>query len=679
MIRSSTRLLQRTLRVLERRYRWVVGGFSIAVLATAGFFLSYPFDETAFDPDTGGPLRITDRHGTLLRQVPSDDGRPGRESWVRIDEIPATAILTLIASEDQNFYEHSGVDPEGLVRGLWLTLTTDGVYGGSTLTMQLARMMHSPGMDRTVVRKVIEIRAALGIERHLEKRDILEQYLNRAYYGRGAYGLEAAAQRYFGKPARSLSVGEATFLSVIPRGPAFYDPIDHPERVFERRAHLFSLLEAQGKMSAAAIARAEAQPVEATLRPYPYRAPHFVDWVLAELPEEHRLRGGTVVSTLDLPLQERLEAQTREHVEEQRRYGVTQAGAVVLDTESGAVRARVGSRDYHAADGQVNITTWRRHPGSALKPFVYGAAIEAGAAPSTVAYDVREASEQYQAPETPEHGPVPFRIALGSSYNFAAMHTIEDVGVEAVAHRLRLAGVTDLPRGARAYGSRLALGAPTVRLVDLTASYRFTVRSGRVVGPHAVERIERGNRRVFSHSGTETRVFSDTTAFLVMDILADPEARRPVFGHELPVDLPYPVVAKTGTAEGFSDTVAVVVTNEYSVGAWAGRFDGGATHGRPAMFTAGPLARAALLSASRGGRLSLPSAPSGLTHAAVCPLSGLRPSASCPHRRHDHFAAGSVPTETCDWHRGGRLQYPDALEGWARRSGHYLRQASLLH
>jgi membrane carboxypeptidase/penicillin-binding protein PbpC len=168
----------------------------------------------------------------------------------------------------------------------------------------------------------------------------------------------------------------------------------------------------------------------------------------------------------------------------------------------------------------------------------------------------------------------------------------------------------------------------------------------------------------------ERSVFSEETSWLVMDALSDPDARRPMFGWDLPVDLPYPVVAKTGTAEGFGDTVAVLATADVIVGAWTGRFDGGSTQGRAAMATAAPLARAALLLSTRGRAQTLPPRPDGLEAGIVCPLSGLAPGPHCPHHRHGWFGAGRVPTTPCEWHGAdGEVRWPDALTGWARRAG----------
>ncbi|MCC6876203.1 MAG: transglycosylase domain-containing protein [Sandaracinaceae bacterium] len=625
------------------------------------------FDPARFDPARGGPLVIVDREGEVLRRVPSRDGRPGRERWVPLSAIDSHAVLTLLASEDQGFYEHAGIDVSALARAAWLTLTTDRTYGGSTITQQLARMVGSTGRERSLFTKLLEARSALAIERRLGKGEILEQYLNRAYYGHGAYGIEAAAWRYFGRPARSLSAGEATLLAVLPRAPAHYDPVRQLGRVLERRRHLFGLLVAQGRMSESEVARAESQPIAITLSPFENEAPHFVDWVLETLPESERARGGVVRTSLDLRLSRALEHRTREHVRAQARWDVTDAGAVVLDARTAEVLAMVGSRDHAASE--VNIVTRRRFPGSALKPFVYATAIERGMSPATIAYDVRAISPHYQD-FGPERGPLSFRDALAGSRNYAAVHTIERAGVERVMERLRRAGVARLEQPAAAYGARLALGGARVRLLDLVAGYRFIVGEGRVLDATGVRGIERGGAVVWRPRRREREVFSAEASWLVMDVLADAEARRAAFGWDLPVDLPFDVVAKTGTAEGLSDALAVLATREILVGAWSGRLDGRPTRGRFGMTSAAPLARDAILLATSGFRPTLPEPPSSLEEGVVCPLSGLRPGPHCLHRRHERFVAGTRPRATCDWHQaGGRVAWPPELRAWARRTG----------
>ena len=639
------------------------------VLAVAVLGWDYPVHELS--PDRGGPLVLLDRHGLELARVPAADGRPGAADWVRLDQVPAVAVATFLVSEDDRFFEHGGVDPAGLGRAAWLDLKEGRLaYGGSTITMQLVRMLHSAGQERTLRRKLVEAVLAMRLERAASKQQILEQYLNRAYFGNGASGIEAAARTYFGRPAAALSAGEATFLAVLPRAPTAYDPVRRPGAALRRREHVLGLLIARGVLGAAEADRIRAQPIAPSVHRPARRAPHFVDWVLASLPPAVRARGGVVETTLDGRLQRRLEEIVAEHVAALASRNLDQAGVVVLDTRSGEVLAMVGSADHGGEDGQINITTWRRHPGSALKPFVYALAIERGDSPASIALDIHDVPSAYRVEQLtqPERGPVRYREALAGSYNLAAVHTLEKVGVERLLTVLRRAGLGPLAGRPDDYGLRLALGSAKVRLLDLASAYGFLARGGLV-------RPARGVRAARSWTGArwrpaparDSRLYSPETAWLVMDMLADPEARRPAFGQELPVDLPFPVAVKTGTARGFADTVAIGVTRELTVAAWAGTFDGTPTQGLVAMDAAAPLVRAGLLAGARGRALTLPPPPDRIESAAVCAASGLLPGPHCPHEKREHVAAGRGPEHTCTWHRPGGLSYPPDIEPWARR------------
>lgn len=669
-------------RLVRRLARWAgraaVLGLALAVLAAAAMAIAvygwtYPTGELS--PGRGGPLLIMDRHDRLLRNVPGPAHRPGRAAWVPLERVPSHAVLAVIASEDRRFYEHPGVDVLGLGRALWLDVKGGRIaYGGSTITMQLVRMIDPDLRGRTVANKVVQIVQALRLERAVDKRFLLEQYLNRAYYGNGAYGIEAAARLYFDKPAASLSAGEATLLAVIPRAPSGYDPVRRLDRALRRRDHVFGLLERRGWMSAAEVERARAQVLAPMLHRPAFRAPHFVEMVLGSLPAEVRARGGVVRTTLDRELQEALERRVREHVATLAHRRMDQAGVLVLDTQRGQVLAMVGSTGLDVPEGHVDAVTRRRHPGSALKPFVYALAIEKGDSPASIAYDIHDGPSKFRVISITqaERGPVSYRQALAGSYNLAAVHVLEKVGVASLMNVLKRAGAGELEGDVKDYGLRLALGSAKVRLLDLAAAYGFLARGGKVRSPRWVFDVTSDDGQTWRPARpVEQTIFSPETSWLVMDILADPVARRRTFGRELPLDLPFPVAAKTGTARGFADTVAVGVTSEITVAAWAGNFDGESTEGLIAMRSAAPLVRAGMLLAAGENTPTLPEAPPGVVSAEVCALSGMRPSADCPHTRREHFRDGTVPEHACTWHRReqGRVvvTYPSEIRAWAER------------
>jgi penicillin-binding protein 1C len=635
----------------------------IAIHAAAITVVVRPFDPGELAA-TSAPLTLVDVRGEPLATIAAQGA--DRLHWTRLADLPAIAVSAVVESEDEQFWRHRGVDGAGLVRAAWLDLR-GGRFGGSTLTMQLARMMISDGKPRTLSAKLREALLALRIERAVDKRTILEQWMNRAYFGNGAHGFEAAARLYFGRPAAALSDAEATLLAVIPRAPTGYDPIAHLPAALARRDRVLALLTARGVIGEATARAARTTELAVWRHDPPDAAPHFTRWVLAQLPPDVRRAGGTVHTTLDLQLQRIVERRVVDRVAELRHRGLEQAGVVVLDTATTEVRAMVGSTSWTAS--QLNLTTRRRHPGSALKPFIYATAIEHGASPSTIAWDTRDTSDDYFAPSGgAEHGPVRYREALASSYNFAAVSVLDGVGVARVMTALRTAGVAALTGTPRDYGLRLALGAAKVRLIDLAAGYGFTVKGGQVGAPRGVAWIDRPDgARWLAPRPPERRVFSPETAWLAMDMLSDPEARHPGFGMELPFDLPFRVAAKTGTARGFADTWAVAATHEVIAGAWAGTFDGRPTQGIVGMDAAAPLVRDALLAAAGGRPLSLPPRPDDIEPVERCAISGMAPGPHCP-RVHDYAVRGRAPAAPCSWHDdAGRLHYPDRAKHWLAR------------
>jgi penicillin-binding protein 1C len=632
------------------------------------------FPREWLEPQRAASTTVLDAQGNVLRQDATSAG--GRESWVALDAISPHLRNATLASEDRRFWKHGGVDPVGLLRAGWLDLLRGrAAFGGSTLTMQLARLLDPH--PRTLRGKLYEAIVAGRIERVLSKREIFEQYLNRVYYGNGAWGAQAAARFYFGKPASALSLGEAAFLAVLPRGPEAYDPFRHFDAAIARRRHILSLMEEAGLVTAAARDVAEKTPLVFRREHPELRAPHFVEHVLAQLGPDER-SGATVETTLDGPLQQRLEIAVRDHLESVGGRGVSQAGVVVIRNRDGAVLAMVGSRDYFDARhaGAVNVTTIRRRPGSTLKPFVYGLALEAGDSPATLAYDVvlpGETRETYTA-EVKQHGVARYRESLAGSYNLAAVHTLARVGAPALVARLRAAGLTTLSGSAEAYPLSLAIGDAEFRIIEYAAAFAAFGNGGRAVTPRALTRVTVPGRTVRAPAAAApTQVFSPETAYLIFDILSDPDARRPMFGSSAPVILDFPVALKTGTTRAYTDDLAFGTTAEYTVGAWGGNFDGSPTAGVMAMQGAAPLVRAAFVSlAARFGPPTAPQRPPALERGEVCALSGLLPGPDCPHK-HEIFAAGTRPHKICTWHRracGRReVQYPPELEGWARMHG----------
>lgn len=664
----------------SRRLRWprriLVAGVGLVVLACAGWWIAVRLGEFPMhllDKQAATSLAVVDANGLLLRQEATSAGT--KERWVALDHVSPHLIAATLASEDNDFYDHAGVDWSAMARAAWLNLR-GGEFGGSTITMQLVRLTANP--PRTVRGKLRQMLLAARLERQLSKREILEHYFNRVYYGNGAWGAQQAARTYFDKDASELSAGEAALLAVIPRGPTFYDPFQQRPRVLRRRAHILGLMEKHGYLTAEARALAERVPLDLDRHRPQFRAPHFVELVKRRLPDAFRT-GATIRTTLDADLQRKVEVALQAHLANVGGRHITQAAVIVLRNADGAILAMVGSKDFHdsAANGAFDGVTARLRPGSTLKPFVYGAAFSRGDTPATVAYDVvlPEDAHQFYSKDVRAHGFARYREALAGSYNLSAVHTLQRVGIPTVLAKLRGAGLATLDRPDGAYDWGLAIGHAEVRLIDLAAAFTTFARGGVPVEPRAIDAATTAAGETWHEPARERpRVFSEEVAYLVYDVLRDPDARKPMFGDRVPLVLPFPVALKTGTTKAYTDLWAIGVTREYTVGVWAGNFDGSPTHHVMSTEGATPLVRATYTAiAARFGDPTAVPRPAAIVGAEICPVSGKRAGPHCEHGKRELFVAGHVPEETCDWHQVvcGQVAtvYPPQVRAWARYVG----------
>ena len=622
--------------------------WAVAVVVAAVGWVSipeYPRERLASRPFTS--TRILARDGELLYEQRSEIGGYGR--WVGLDEVAPELVLATLSGEDAGFFAHAGIAPEGVGRAAFLNVREGRLaYGGSSITQQLAKLLDP--QPRDLEGKLVEATHAIRLERTLDKDEILEQYLNRAYYGRLAYGVEAAAQRFFGKPAAELELGEAALLAVLPRGPTAYDPDRHPEATIRRRAHVLAVMADRGWISREEADRAAAEPLRLIDARNEPQARHLLDHLQISgriVPGEAEVR-----TTLDLDLQRALEARVRMHLLDVQDRAASQAGVVVIDNATGEVLAMVGSRRYGEREvhGAVNATTAVRHPGSALKPFVYALALERGDDPGTPILDVPTEWPDYR-PRNVSHrhrGIVSYREALGSSLNVPAVRLAGDVGVGELVGVLRASGLDTIDPDPSQHGLALALGASPVRLVDLAGAYAMLARGGAWRAPTFIA----------GEPAAERRVLSRETAHLVTDMLSDARARQAEFGIETPLDLPFDVAVKTGTSQSFCDNVVVGYTREITVAVWVGNFDGKPMRGLLSMDGAAPLFRDAMLAAMAGRTERGFEAPPSVAERRVCALSGMAAGPHCPHARVELVARRHRDDTPCDWHDGTAVSVP---------------------
>ncbi|MEO8448876.1 MAG: penicillin-binding protein 1C [Gemmatimonadota bacterium] len=651
---------------------------ALGLLALAGWVM-WPLP-AGFRTDTApSGVTLLDRHGLPLRSARVVGG--ARQQWVSIADMDPDLLTAFVAAEDHRFYRHPGVDPLALGRALGSSVRSGRIVSGaSTITMQLARLVHPSG--RTFAGKLIQMAWALRLDRQLPKQVILERYLNLVPLGQSAVGVDAAARLFFGASARSLSLGEAATLAGLAGAPSRDNPLRSRARAAERRSVVLARMAASRVVSSAEVAAATAEPVLRTTGEARFEAPHFTSWVLSRLDSVPGVRTVPVRTSLDLPLQLAIESEVRHTVEVMRDKGAEHAAAVVLDNQSGDILAWVGSPDFsEPASGQVDMVISPRQPGSALKPFLYGLAFDRGYTPASVLPDLAAVYQTGTGPYAPRnydrrfHGPTRIREALGSSFNVPAVELANRIGTPALLGTLRRAGFASLTHSADHYGLGLALGNGDVTLLELANGYR-AIALGGVWHPVRWRASEAGEGPDASE-----RVMSAGAALQLLDILADPIARIPGFGPSTPLEFPFPAAAKTGTSRHFTDNWAVATTAGFTVAVWVGNFSGRPMEGVSGVSGAGPLLqRAVLVTAARHppGAWPTPGAH-GLVAATVCRLSGLLATPRCPQAT-EWFRAGTAPESGCDWHTGEGVVLPVEYRAWAAqaREGNAVAAAGLV-
>lgn len=608
---------------------------------------------------TFASTKIYDRNGGLLYEVFDPQG--GRRTLVPLEHISPYLRQATIATEDKRFYQHPGVDPIGIARAVWQNVTEKSIVSGaSTITQQLARTVFlSPEerVQRTLSRKVKEAVLATEITRRYSPDDILEIYLNTIYYGNLAYGIEAAAETYFGKTAAELDLAEAALLAGLPQSPAIYDPFTNPEAAKARQSVVLGLMAEEGYITPAQAEAVRSEELRFVAQRTDIRAPHFVTCVRQLLEQKYGsavlYQGGLqVYTTLDPRLQGIAERVAREQMATLVDKHATNAALVAIRPGTGEILAMLGSVDFFnpEIDGQVNVTLRLRQPGSAIKPVTYVAAFEKGWTPATLIMDVPTefpdgANPPYKPTNYDEkfHGPVLVRTALGSSYNIPAVKTLQYVGLPAfleMAHRL---GINSLNRPD--YGLSLTLGGGDVTLLELTGAYAVFANGGKRVPPVAVLRIVNNYGRVIEeyHPPEGQQVITPQHAYLITSILSDNEARTLAFGPNSVLKLSRPAAVKTGTTNDWRDNWTIGYTPDLVAGVWVGNSDNTPMARISGVAGAGPVWHNFMEEALADTPPREFPRPEGIETIEICADSGTVPSQVCPRTKLEVFAAGQGP------------------------------------
>lgn len=612
--------------------------------------------------------RIFDRHGHLLYEVRDR----GRRTVVGLHQVPRALVLATIATEDKNFYRHGGVDPEAIARAAYQNWQAyDIVSGASTIPQQLARLLLLDQEERfelSLNRKVREALLAIDLDNRYSKDELLEMYLNTVYYGNQAYGVAAAAEVYFGKALAELTLAESAFLAGLPQAPVQYDPFRRLPAAQERQRVVLDLMEAEGYITATEKATALAEPIRIVPPPNLDRqAPHFVDYVRELLIErfgtEGLRQGLQVYTSIDPRYQQLAEGIARAQIaQEGAAVGAENAAVVIIHPPTGQILAMVGSIDYEneAIAGQVNMTTAPRQPGSAIKPVLYAAAFARGWSPATTIWDTPVSfplgNGRVYVPRnvTGRHyGLLRLRQALANSLNVPAVKLLHELGVPAMLETARDMGIRAWRGADERYGLALAVGGYEVSLLELTHAYATLANNGAFIPLSPVLEIRDGAGQVLFRAAPPdppVQAVSAVAAYQVTDILADPVARRLIFGTGTALDTSRPTAVKTGTTDNFRDTLAVGYTSYLAIGVWVGNSNGRPMQNTLAFRVAAPIwhdlfetiwARPDLHSELGFAPGNVPASfvtPPDLYRAPVCDLMAGRFALGCPHAYTEVFA-----------------------------------------
>ena len=548
--------------------------------------------------------KIYDKDEELLYDIYEGQNR----TPVKLSEIPEVVKQATIAIEDKDFYKHSGFSIIGITRSLFnLAIYRKIEGGGSTLTQQLVKNALLTS-ERSVIRKLKELILSIQVEKTFTKDQILEMYLNEIPFGGTAYGIEAAANLYFGKHAKDLNLAESALLAGLPQRPSVYSPYGtDPERSKIRQKEVLRRMVEDGYITKEQEKAAE--DAELTYRTKQnelgFKAPHFVLYVKQKLIEQYGDRlveqGGLKVTTsLDYKIQEKAQEIVKREVEKLNSDKIGNGAAIVLDPKTGAILAMVGSKDYFGKslpegcvegascvfEPNLNVALALRQPGSATKPIAYAKALEKGYTPNFTIMDVKTEFPGGDKPtyipvnyDGQYHGPVQIRYALGNSYNIPAVKMLALVGVKDVLEQGYRMGITSWEpseENVNSVGLSLVLGGREVRLLDLTAAFGVLANKGEQQDVVSILKVEDSKgKTLFEYKKSDGRkVLDEGIAFIISDILSDNGARTQAFGANSYLNIPGKTVAvKTGTTDQKRDNWTIGYTPSVVVGVWVGNND----------------------------------------------------------------------------------------------------------
>ena len=647
--------------------KWIVFSLSLTLLlTTAGLTFYFQIIKDLPNPDKlitrSQPLttKIYDRRGQLLYKIYRQQNR----TLVKLKDIPATLTQATIAIEDAEFYQHNGLSLKGIFRAAVADIRGQKFEGGSTITQQLVKnTLLTP--ERTLKRKIKEIILAILVERRLSKDQILQMYLNEVNYGGSAYGVEEASWLYFGKSVSQLTLAESSLLAGLPASPTTYSPFGaHPEKAKERQRLVLRRMQEEGYISSEEADKAQKEEIKLQPQKIDIKAPHFVMYVKDILARKYGEQlveeGGLEVKTsLDLDIQNTAQTITENEIDNLKRLRINNGAALVTNPKTGEILAMVGSKDYFdlANDGNFNVTTSIRQPGSSIKPVNYAVALQMGFTPATI---ISDTPITYQIPGQPPyspknydnrfHGNVPLRIALGSSYNVPAVKVLSALGVDRMIEQGKKMGITTWNDPSR-YGLSLTLGGGDVKMVDMAVAYGTLANMGTRVDLQPILEVKDYKGSVLEKSEIKGEsVLPGEIAFLLTDILSDNSARTPAFGPRSQLNISnHPHVAvKTGTTQNLRDNWTVGYTQDYVIVVWVGNNDNSPMSWVASGVTgASPIWNKIMTSLLKDIPDKEFPKPEGLVRLEICPVTGTLPCEGCGGKW-EYFLSGTEPKTSCN-------------------------------
>lgn len=634
------------------------------------FFWGLPNPMNLTNNAPSASTKLLDRNGKLIYEIFAD----ARRTPIQLNSLPKYVWQATLAAEDKDFYKHSGFSLRGMTRAIINTIFKQNLQGGSTITQQLVKKALLSD-ERTIKRKVREFALSAIVEMLYKKDQILEMYLNQVPYGGTAYGIESAAQTYFGKKASVLTLSEAAMLAGLPQAPSYYSPFgSRPEQGKVRQQYVLQQMLDGKFIREEEYASASATEVKFNIS-QSLQAPHFSLWVKDLLSEKYGLDkvesdGLIVTTTLDLSLQEQAQEIVTKEIAKLKYARVGNGAVLITNPKTGEILAMVGSKDYFEMkdDGNVNVTLSNRQPGSAIKPITYAIAIDQKLiTASTVLADkptcfIIPNQKDYCPTNYDEiwHGPTQVRFALGNSFNIPAVKALVLVGLDNFVSKAQAFGLSTFTDPTK-YGPSITLGGGEVTMLDLATAYGVLANRGQKVKLNPILQIQDRTGKILEEKKPgslplSTRVISPGSAFIVSHLLLDNGARTAAFGSSSYLVVPgHPEVSvKTGTTNDKRDNWAMGYTPDVLVGVWVGNNDNSPMNNIASGVTgASPIWNKIMAIALKNKGIHWTSQPPDVIGGMVCSVSGYRATEPPPENcqpRYEYFLTGALPAFQPDLH-----------------------------